>query len=106
MRPASVTTPGGVATSAWLPLDPYTDADLVGLFTYLSGAATYDVQMTPDDVFNPTVVPVAYPVGIAAMAGASANQAAALGVPCKAVRINQTAGAGTVRLTAVVSGSQ
>lgn len=103
MRPSSVTTPGGAGVSPWLVVDAYSSGDQLGLFCVLNGVATYSVEMTADDVFDPTVVPTAFPCGIAALTAVSANAAASLAVPCKAVRVNQSAGAGTVKMTAIQS---
>lgn len=104
MRPASTTTPGGVSVSLWLPLDPYATGANDGLYAKVTGAATYSVEVTPDDVFDTTVTPTAFPCGIAALTAVAANGQGALAYAARAVRVNQTAGAGTVKLTAVVRG--
>lgn len=104
MRPASVTTPGGAGVSAWLPLDHLSDGYGDGLYAKVTGAVVYSVELTPDNVFDVTVTPTAYPCNIAALTGVNANASGVLAQAAKAVRVNQSAGAGTVTLTAVVRG--
>lgn len=106
MRPASVSLGAGVTgVSAWLPLDPYTDADLNGLYLKFASTGTATLEVTPDDVFNPTVTPVAFALA-APFVGATTNQAGQLVLAAKAVRINAAANATGITLTVVVSGSQ
>lgn len=103
MRPATVTSSGAGAT-VWLPLDPYSQDTNVGLYARLvSGTPTYTIEVTPDDVFDATVTPTAYPTDVAALTAATATASGALLKPARAVRINQT-GAGVIALTAVVPG--
>ena len=103
MRPCTVTSVGA-GNTAWMPLDPYTQETNVGLYARLiSGTPTYTVEVTPDDVFDPTVTPTAYPTDVAALTAATATASGALLKPARAVRINQT-GAGSIALTAVVPG--
>lgn len=104
MRP-EVGTTSGVSTSAWLPLDMYSSGYGDGMFVKVTGSVTYSVEITPDDVFNPTVTPNAYPCGVAALTAASTTQQGALLIAAKAVRVNQTAGAGSTVFTVVVKGS-
>lgn len=98
---ASVT---GVGVSPWLPIDHYTEGYGDGIFIKPGAGATVSVEVTADDVFNPAVVPVAFPCGVAALTGATTNQAAALPFAVKAVRLNQTVGASQSTLQAVVRG--
>lgn len=103
MRPASITT-AGAGLSVWLPLDPYAQDTHVGLYAQLlTGTPTYTVEVTPDDIFDPTVTAVGYPTDIAVLTAATATQSGALLKPARAARVNQTGG-GTIKLTAVVAG--
>jgi hypothetical protein len=93
MRP-SKTTVTGVTTSPWLPVDAYTAGGAgFGVFVEPGAGATVSVEMTPDDVFDPAVTPVAYATGVAALSGAVANAQGMVGTPVKAFRLNQTVGA-------------
>lgn len=101
MRIATVTRTG-VGASAWLPLDHYTSGVEDGIFVFPNGG-TVTIQVTPDDVFDPTVTPTAFDLP-APFAGATTNVAAALPYAAKAIRINQTVGAGTSTLKVAVRG--
>jgi len=104
MRVAS-TSVTGVAASPWLPLDHLSDGYGDGLYLNVGVGCTATVQVTPDDVFDPTVTPTAYGCNIAALTGAVAGVfSGGLTQAVKAVRINQTAGANTTTLKAVVRG--
>ncbi len=103
MRPSTVSVTG-VAASPWLPVDYHTDASQDGIFVKVGAGGTYTVEVTPDDIFDPTVTPVAFPTGIAALTAATTNQAAVMPFACRAVRVNQSAGANTTSLTFVPRG--
>lgn len=104
MRPASVALGAGVTgVSPWLPLDPYTDADANGIYLKFASTGTATVEITPDDVFNPAVVPTAYALG-APFAAATTNTAGSLALAAKAIRINAAANATGITMTVVVSG--
>lgn len=104
MRTTSITLGSGVTgASAWLPLDPYPDADLSGLFLRFASTGTATLEVTPDDVFNPAVTPFAYALG-APFVAATTSQVGALGFSVKAIRINAAANATGITLTVVTSG--
>jgi len=94
----------GVGASAWLPLDSLTSGFGDGLYLSPGAGATCSVEVTPDNVFDPAVTPVAYPCNIAALTGAVGNASGGLTQAVVAVRINQTVGATTSVLKAVVRG--
>lgn len=103
MRIATVSVTG-VAASAWLPLDQYTSAGGGdGLFFKVGAGATATLEVTADDVFNPAVTPVAFPLA-APFTGMTTNVAGSLPFAVKAVRINQSVGGSTSTLQAVVRG--
>lgn len=104
MRVAS-TSVTGVAASPWLPLDHYTEGYGDGVFVKPGAGATVSVEATADDVFNPNVTPTAFPVGVAALTGATTNVAAALPFAAKAIRLNQSVGVSTSTLQVVVRGN-
>lgn len=92
MRSVRVTI-SGATTGSWIPVDQYLDAGMaVGLFVASSGAVagTYSVEVTPDDVFNTAITPVAFASDPAALTNASANQRGAQTTPVKAVRFNNS----------------
>ena len=98
MRPKkyTLTAPG---VTAWIPVDFKQDPCNIGLSVVITtGPATYTVEHTYDDVFNPTVTPVAYP-----NAGLTAQTVSKDGnyiIPIMAVRLNLAAlTAGNVSLT-------
>lgn len=100
MRPATVTVTG-VAASAIIPLDFGCPSPSKGVYVSISATATYTVQVTPDDIQNPAVTPTWYPVPVAALVGATANQAQEVTIPARAIRLNVTASTGTATMTVV-----
>lgn len=105
MRVAQVSVTG-VAVSAWLPLDQYTESTGDGLFLKVGAGATASLEVTADNIFDPTVTPTAFPIGVAGFTGATTNVAGALPYAARAIRINQTVGGSTSTLQAVVRGNQ
>lgn len=103
MRVATVSRTG-VGVSPWLPLDNYTDGFGDGLYLKTGAGATVSVELTADDVFDPTVTPIAFPCNVVALTGATTNVSGGLTQAARAVRINQTVGATTSTLQAVVRG--
>lgn len=101
MRPCSVSQTGA-GVSAWMPIDASTAGPQGdGIFVQVTGTVVSTIEVTPDNVFDPTVTPVAYATGVAALAGLSANQATNLPFAAKAIRVNQASGSGTTKLTFV-----
>lgn len=94
----------GVAASAWLPVDFYTNGGGLGLYLDVGAGSTVSVEITPDNVLDPAVTPTAWPCGIAALTAATADAAASLTLPCKAVRLNQTVAGAATTLKAVQAG--
>ena len=85
LQPISLTT---VTTSAWIPLDIYTNSPNVTIDLSLTGGtATFQVDFTDDDPFNPAITPV---VAGQAVASASANSVTHLTYVPRAIRLNVT----------------
>lgn len=103
MRASSVSQTG-VGASAWMPLDSYTTGYGDGLYAQLTGTATYSVEVTPDNAFDTTVTPQAYPCDIVALTAATTTSSGALLKAARFVRVNIASGTGTVKLTAIVRG--
>ena len=104
MHGAQTTRVTGVAASAPLLLDQLAAVFAVGVYLDLGAGCTASVEATPDDVMNPAVTPVWYPCGVAALTGATADVAAGLGFPARAIRLNQTVGAGSSVMTVLQQG--
>lgn len=100
MRPTSVTL-SSVANSAWIPVD-YTQANFnVGLQVVVTGTAVWAVQVTSDDIFDPTVTPTAI-TAPAPMDAGPTSEIGNLTVPVRAVRLNVSSWtSGTVTLTVI-----
>jgi hypothetical protein len=82
------TTVSGVAASAALCPDTTNAADATGVFVKVGAGSTVTVQFTADDPAGAS--PVWFATGVAALTAITANAAALLPCPCRAVRLNQT----------------
>jgi len=87
----------GVGTSAWIPVDFTQNAFAIGFGCVTSGTVTYDVQHTFDNIYDSTVTPTAFTHS--SVTGKTANQDGNYAFPIKAIRLNVTAGTGTVTIT-------
>jgi len=77
----------------------------VSLQAVVTGAATYSVEVTLDNPLRPPAAGVTwFPCPIATLVGASTNQLGALQDFVLGIRLNQTAGAGSVALTIIQVG--
>lgn len=99
---------GGALKTAPLPPDIYLNPFSVSLQTEVTGAATYTVEWTQDDIwasgYDPDAVTSIWNA-VAGMDGAIINATATFNEPVRAFRMRQTAGAGSVRLIIVQSGA-
>ena len=102
MRPKKITVTG-TGTSAWIPVDYKQDPMNLGIgCVIVSGTATFSVEHTFDDVFDPAVTPVAFTnSGISA---ATTNKDGNYSFPIRAVRLNVTAGASPVVAMTIIQG--
>lgn len=100
MQPVVVATTG-VSTSKVIALDHYQSPFNVGVGVVVTAPATFTIQHTFDDVFNSSVTPTWFnhPT-LTGSASIDGNYA----FPVRAVRINQTAGAGTTTMTVIQAG--
>lgn len=96
MRPSSFTQTG-VGVSAWFPVDYRRNPFNASFACEVTGTVTYTVEHTFGDVFTPGASLTAFPN--ATVVGASANAVGNYVAPIRAVRINITAGTGSVTLT-------
>tara|TARA_R110000868_G_scaffold34941_1_gene125610 strand:- start:266 stop:538 length:273 start_codon:yes stop_codon:yes gene_type:complete len=67
----------------------------------VSGAVTYSVQYTNEDIFDPDITPLAVAHPTAALTSATASQTASTTTLMRAVRVNTASGTGTLRVTVV-----
>ena len=100
MRPSTVTQTG-VGASAAIPVDIYCPSSNKGIAVDITGTATASVQITMDDIFDPAVTPLWLDCGVPNLVGATADAQNTLATPCRAIRLNQTAGTGSSRMTVV-----
>lgn len=106
MRPIYLTTTdasGGTTTSATAPLDIHGRPE-VSLQLDITGTATCTVQQTLDNVFDSTVTPVWFDHPDANLVGATADKQGNYAFIPRAVRLRQTAGNGSARLTIIQAG--
>lgn len=96
MRPQQVSVTG-VATSNWIPVDRVQKPTGISLVADITGTVTSTIEFTTDDIFDASVTPLAMPV--TGMAAITADTQGNIAFPVQAIRVNNTAGAGTVRLT-------
>jgi len=112
MRPITQTlsdASGGAKATPVIPLDIYPTPFNVSLQANVTGAATFTVEFTNDDVFAVGYDPNAGTslwTPITGMTAASADANATLISPVTAVRMRLTAGAGSVVLRITQSGIQ
>jgi len=100
MRPQEITQTG-TGTTAWLPVD-YTQTPFNLGFgaVIVSGTATYTVQHTFDDIFDPAVTPVAFDNAV--VAAQTVNRDGNYAFPIRAIRLVVSAGTSpVVKLTAL-----
>jgi hypothetical protein len=94
MRPQEITQTGTGAT-AWIPVNYRQSPFNIGFGAVIvSGTATYSVQHTFDDVFDPAVTPVAFDNANAT--AQTTNKDSNYSFPVRAIRLNVTAGTSPV----------
>lgn len=96
MRPV-VITKSGTGTSNWIPLDFKQSPFNIGFGVVVNGTVTYDVEHTFDDVYDPTVTPVAF--DHSSIVAQTTNKDGNYAFPVRAIRLNNTAGTGATTIT-------
>jgi len=98
MTPITVSQTG-VGRSAVVAVDNYTNPFNIGLYAVLTGSATYNVEISPDDPMDAGYV-AANATWIAApnFSALTATSVGAMTVPARAISINITANTGTISL--------
>jgi len=84
----STKTVSSQTTSPWIPLDDNQAAFSATVAVEVSGTLTYTVEFTLDNIQDPAVTPVAFPIGLA---GETASNTTFIKSPVKAIRLNVTA---------------
>ena len=93
----------GVANSAWIPVDREQTPFNIGFgCTIDSGTATYTVQHTFDDVYDPNVTPVAF--NNSSVAAKTTNADGNYAFPVTAIRLSVSAGSSPVVSMAMIQG--
>ena len=96
MRP-QVFTQSNIGTTAWIPLDYKQSPFNVGFGVVVTGTVTYDIEHTFEDVFDSSITPTAFKH--ATLVSQTANKDGNYAFPIRAVRVNVTAGTGSVTVT-------
>lgn len=109
MRPVYLSTSdasAGNKDSAVCPMDRGVSPTNISLVAVVTGVATYSVQFTLDDVYSPTFDPASATwIDVDTQSGiVNANSQGTIISPVSAVRLHQTAGAGSVALTVQQAG--
>jgi len=97
MANPSIVTQTGTGTSAWIPVDHTQNNFAIGFGCVVSGSVTYTVEHTFDDIQNASVTPTAFPN--VSVTNKTANQDGNYAFPIRALRLNVTAGTGSVTIT-------
>lgn len=97
MANPSIVTQTGTGTSAWIPVDHTQNNFAIGFGCVVSGTVTYDIEHTFDNIQSSSVTPTAFKHSV--LVGQSANRDGNYAFPIRAIRINVTAGTGSVTLT-------
>ena len=107
MRPIVLTTAdasGGTKTSSTAVMD-FRGRPEVSLQLDVTGTATCTVQQTLDDPFDSTITPTWIDHPDVNLVGATADKQGNYAFIPRAVRLRQTAGSGSARLTIVQAGN-
>ena len=99
-----VETVTGVANSPVIPMDYRAQVFNVGIEVLVSATATFNVQVTLDDIYNAAITPTWF--NITGFTGGTASAIGNLTIPVSAMRLNVTASTGTVTMTLLQSSGQ
>src|ERR1700747_410478 len=100
MRPV-VVSQTGTGTTAWIPMDREQAHFTVGIGCVATGTVTYSVEHTFDDVQNSAITPTAFQNS--ALTAQTASAFGNYSFPVRAIRLNVTAGSGSVTMTLIQS---
>jgi hypothetical protein len=94
----------GVGTSPVLPMDFRAQVFNIGFGCEITGTATYSVQHTFDDIYNPAITPVWF--NNATVNAATTNMDGNYAFPVSALRLNVTASTGSVTINILSTSGQ
>ena len=97
-------TVSGVGTSPTLPMDYRAQVFNVGFGCEVTGTVTYSVQHTFDDIYNPAITPVWF--NHAFVNGVTTSMDGNYAFPIAAMRLNITAGTGSVTINILSTSGQ
>jgi hypothetical protein len=97
-RPVAFTA-SGVAATPWKNADWYRDPFSLQIDTTVTGTVTYNVETTQTDYLAGVTAIVQTPVS-----AASTSQRTTVSIPCRAWRINITAGTGSIAVEGIQAG--
>lgn len=97
MANPSIVTQTGTGTSAWIPVDYTQNAFAIGFGCVVSGTVTYTVQHTFDNIQDSSITPTAF--DHSTVSAETTNQDGNYAFPVRAIRLNVTAGTGSVTIT-------
>lgn len=103
MRPITVTV-SGVGISPTIPMDFRAQNFNVGFGCAVTGTVTYSVQHTFDDVYNLAITPVWF--NNATVNAATTSLDGNYAFPIRAMRLNVTAGTGSVTINILETAGQ
>lgn len=101
-----VITQTGAGQSTPVPLDLYLTPFQVLVATRVSGAATYGVEYTSDDPFNPPAGGLNWTASSGIPAGTTGIGEDTFDNPIRAVRLNQASGSGSSIMTVNQAGAR
>lgn len=101
MRPFSKTL-SATGTTAWLPINYSQNAFNLGVQVTVSAGASlvWVVQVTNEDVYDPTVTPVAI-TAPAPLDTGTTSEVGSITIPCRAIRLSATVTSGTATMTVI-----
>lgn len=94
----------GVGSSPVIPMDSRAKVFNVGFGCEVTGTATYTVQHTFDDIYNPAITPVWFPHQY--VAAQTTNQNGNYAFPISAMQLVITAGTGSVTINILQTAGQ
>jgi hypothetical protein len=104
MTPITVSQTG-TGRSAVVAVDNFTNPFNIGLYASLTGTATYNIEISPDDPMDAGyVASSATWIAAPSFSALTATTVGAMTVPAKAISINITANTGTVSLKIMQAG--
>ena len=104
MRPVTLTVTG-VGTSPIVPMDFRAQNFNIGFGCVInSGTATYSVQHTFDDIYNPAITPTWF--NNSTVNAVTTNQDGNYAFPIRAMRLNVTASTGSVTINILSTSGQ